>query len=83
VGQRLDPDQTRSEIDSYNGFIAATLDSTPISLINVTDLSRTVADDSSLVARDGLHYSGKMYAAWVELIRPVVAALFGRGAAGK
>ncbi len=83
VGQRFDPDLTRSEIDSYNGFIDATLDSTEVTLINVTDLSRTVPDDSSLVARDGLHYSGKMYAAWVELIRPVVAALFGRGGAEK
>jgi lysophospholipase L1-like esterase len=78
VGQRLDPDQTRSEIDSYNGFITATLDSTEVSLINITDISREAAEDSSLTARDGLHPSGEQYARWVELIRPVVAALFSR-----
>ena len=81
VGQRLDPDQTRSEIDSYNGFIAAAFDSTEVNLISITDISREAGEDSSLTARDGLHPSGAQYARWVELIRPVVEALFchGRG----
>lgn len=83
VGQRLDPDQTRSEIDSYNGFIAATLDTTAVNLINITDISREAGEDSSLTARDGLHPSGAQYARWVALIRPVVAALFGRGTGGE
>ncbi len=83
VGQRLDPDQTRSEIDSYNGFIAATLDSSAVSLINITDISREAGEDSSLTARDGLHPSGAQYARWVGLIRPVVKALSGRRNAGE
>lgn len=83
VGQRLDPDRTRAEIDGYNGFIAATLDSTATALVNITDISREAAEDSSLTARDGLHPSAKMYAAWVELLRPVVARIFGRGDTGR
>ena len=83
VGSRVDPDVNRSELDSYNAFIAATLDSTETALVNITDISRLAQDDSSLVARDGLHYSGKMYAEWVDVIRPVVARIFGRGKAAK
>jgi lysophospholipase L1-like esterase len=83
VGQRLDPDQTRGEIDSYNGFIAAALDSTEVNLINITDISREAGEDSSLTARDELHPSGAQYARWVTIIRPVVAALFGREDAGE
>ncbi len=82
VGMRIDPDRTRAEIDGYNGFIAATLDSTETPLVNITDISREAAEDSSLTARDGLHPSAKMYAAWVELLRPVVAHIFGRGPTG-
>ena len=82
-GQRLDPDVIRSEIASYNGFISATLDSTAVNLINVTDISVQAAEDTTLTARDGLHPSGAQYALWVGVIRPVVAALFGPGKAGE
>lgn len=77
-GQRLDPDVIRSEIASYNAFITAALDSTKVNLINVTDISVQAAEDSSLTSRDGLHPSGAQYALWIGVIRPVVAALFGR-----
>jgi len=78
VGSRIDPDRVRSEIDDYNGFIRATLDSTAVHMIDVTDISRQAGDDPTLIARDGLHPSAKMYALWVGLIRPVVAGVFGR-----
>jgi lysophospholipase L1-like esterase len=75
VGSRVDPDRVRREIDGYNGFIAATLDSTRVTYINITDISRQAADDPTLIARDGLHPSGKMYALWVDVVRPAVAAI--------
>jgi lysophospholipase L1-like esterase len=71
----VDPDRVRREIDGYNGFIAATLDSTRVTYINITDISRQAADDPTLIARDGLHPSGKMYALWVDVVRPAVAAI--------
>ena len=83
VGRRLDPDLTRMEIDQYNAFIADTLDSTETALVNITEISRQADEDTSLVAHDGLHPSAKMYAQWVEVIRPVVAAIFGRGGTSK
>jgi lysophospholipase L1-like esterase len=35
---------------------------------NITDISRRGIAEPYLVASDGLHPSGKMYSAWVELI---------------
>ena len=40
--------------------------------VDVTPLSREAADDPSLLASDGLHPSGKMYAHWCELALPTV-----------
>jgi lysophospholipase L1-like esterase len=75
VGSQLDPDRVRGEIDGYNGFIRDTLDSTEVTMIDITDISRQAADDPTLTARDGLHPSAKMYAEWVELIRPIVVQM--------
>jgi lysophospholipase L1-like esterase len=43
--------------------------------MDILDLSLRAAGDRSLVADDGLHPSRAQYAAWVERIAPVVAAL--------
>ncbi len=40
--------------------------------IYITAISREAINDRSLIAGDGLHPSGKMYAMWVELTLPVV-----------
>ncbi len=40
--------------------------------VDVTQISRLATDDSDLVADDGLHPSGKMYAMWAEQVLPVV-----------
>jgi lysophospholipase L1-like esterase len=55
-------------IDAYNQAsqrIAASMD---IRYINITDISRRALQEPSLVAKDGLHPSGKMYAAWVKRV---------------
>ena len=41
-----------------------------IQYIDITPISRLVDKDTSLLASDGLHPSGKMYEKWVELILP-------------
>lgn len=42
--------------------------------VDITGVSRKAAGEPSLVAPDGLHPSGKMYAEWVKLIEPVAEA---------
>ncbi len=38
--------------------------------IDITDMSRAARSDTSLLAKDGLHPSGKMYAEWVTFALP-------------
>ncbi len=40
--------------------------------VDVTAVSRQATTDPTLIADDGLHPSGKMYTAWVELALPTV-----------
>jgi lysophospholipase L1-like esterase len=39
--------------------------------VDVTPVSREAVNDPSLIAGDGLHPSGKMYAEWAKLALPV------------
>jgi len=40
--------------------------------VDITPISRQAGADPELLAADGLHPSGKMYAAWVDLALPEV-----------
>lgn len=55
-------------IDAFNRANQKITDRYGVTYINITDISRRGFEDSSLVAADGLHPSGKMYALWVERI---------------
>ena len=60
------------QIDEFN---AVNLSETRIAgahYVDITDLSRDAAKDPGLIAADGLHPSGKMYATWAEKALPVV-----------
>lgn len=53
-----------SEIDAFNAINKQETLALGISYTDITPGSRIAATDLSLVATDGLHPSGKMYAAW-------------------
>jgi len=74
------PSQERisSEIDQYNSLKQEMTQARGITWFNITDISRLAADDTSLLASDGLHPSGKMYSMWVSRIADSVAALIGK-----
>lgn len=58
------------EIDRFN---AVNLQETRLAgarYIDVTSVSRQASNDLSLIANDGLHPSGKMYALWADLVLP-------------
>jgi lysophospholipase L1-like esterase len=40
--------------------------------VDITPVSREAVSDADLIASDGLHPSGKMYAIWAEKVLPVV-----------
>ncbi len=65
------------EIDIYNsikGEVAAELG---CPYFYITDLTRAAAFDNTLLAPDGLHPSGRLYAQWVERMLPAVKKITG------
>jgi lysophospholipase L1-like esterase len=57
-----------SQIDQFNLVNFAESQAAGVSYFDITPISRQAVDDATLLASDGLHPSGKMYAAWVDLI---------------
>lgn len=56
------------ELDQFNKANRAITESMGVRYFDITPISRKGLEDASLVANDGLHPSGKMYAQWVDLI---------------
>ena len=67
-----DAEQIAKEIDTFNAVNKTETEKAGVHYIDVTPISREVVNDSSLIASDGLHPSGKMYAEWAKLALPVV-----------
>ena len=72
-----DPDQKRSAILLSNAIMARACEERGVAFVDIFDVSSRVAEDRSLVARDGLHPSGAQYGMWVDRIAPVVRRLLG------
>ncbi len=72
-----DPEQVRSELNKYNGYIKTQAEIYGTSYINITPLSRQGLADPNLIAEDGLHPSGKMYEGWVNLLYNPVEGILG------
>ena len=70
-GKEKQPEISR-QIDAFNEINKAIARKHDVTYINITDISRRGIDDPELVAEDGLHPSGKMYALWVERILEVL-----------
>jgi len=62
-----------SEIDSFNAANQEITLAAGVSYTNITPASRNAATDVSLIANDGLHPSGKMYAEWASALFTNVA----------
>jgi lysophospholipase L1-like esterase len=74
-----DPARQSAKIHVFNDALRDEGAKLQLLVVDITPVADTVPDDRSLVADDGLHPSGKQYAAWVELIAPPVRKLL-RGA---
>jgi lysophospholipase L1-like esterase len=56
------------ELDLFNSINKRITEQYKVTYIDITGISRKGLDQPELVATDGLHPSGKMYALWVDLI---------------
>jgi len=61
----------RRAIDQFNTLNRQAAQRAGAHYVDVTPLSRQAALDPALIAADGLHPSGKMYAEWARLALPV------------
>jgi phospholipase/lecithinase/hemolysin len=59
-------EQVAKEIDTFNAAAQEISEKLGVVFINITPHSRLAATDLNLLASDGLHPSGKMYAEWVQ-----------------
>lgn len=64
------------EIDQFNAINRDETLRLGARYVDITPISRTAAQDASLIASDGLHPSGKQYALWTDLALPEVLAAF-------
>jgi lysophospholipase L1-like esterase len=59
------------EIDQFNSVCREECEKQHVPFVDITPISQAAATDRALVAEDGLHPSGKMYAQWVDAALPV------------
>ncbi len=64
-----------AQIDSFNAVNRRVTHSYGARYLDITAESRKGATDTSLIAVDGLHYSGKEYAIWAQMMTPVMAQM--------
>ncbi len=67
-----DRETIAGEIDAYNQVNKEITQSMGANYVNITPISRKAKENPELLAEDGLHPSGKMYAMWVDKMFPVV-----------
>lgn len=70
-----DRSKISAEIDAFNLINLEQAQQMSVCYVDVTPSSRLAELDASLLAEDGLHPSGKMYAEWVNLILPAAALM--------
>jgi hypothetical protein len=62
--------QIAEEIDQFNSINREESEKAGAQYVDVTPVSRQVVSDPALIASDGLHPSGKMYAERAKLVLP-------------
>jgi len=67
--------QIRAELLEYDRIASMIANEYGIPFINITPISEEAKTDSTLIATDLLHPSGKMYSRWVSLMLPEVIDL--------
>lgn len=60
------PSKIARELENYNSINKSISDSLGVYYVDITPISRDAESDTTLLAPDGLHPSGKMYRLWAE-----------------
>jgi lysophospholipase L1-like esterase len=70
-----DRQRITTEIEAFNAINHGVAKDAGVAYIDLTPLSRLASTSPDWVAGDGLHPSGLMYAAWVDLMLPTILDL--------
>ena len=70
-----DTTQIAADIDAYNAINLEESQKAGVHYVDVTPISREAVNDPTLIAADGLHPSGKMYAEWAKLALSVAVEI--------
>jgi lysophospholipase L1-like esterase len=70
--EHADRQKIATEIDAFNKVNKEVSEQYKVNYIDITGESRKAAVDPSLVASDRLHFSGKAYHVWAQLLVPVM-----------
>ncbi|MES1216717.1 MAG: GDSL-type esterase/lipase family protein, partial [Bacteroidota bacterium] len=68
-------DKITKEINAYNDINKQVSEQYGVNYIDITPGTREAANDNSLLASDGLHYSGKEYAIWAEKLEGIIKTI--------
>jgi len=71
----LDKTAISKEIDAFNAINKQESGKRLVHYLNVTPASRESLHDPSLVAEDGLHFSGKEYEMWAEELSKIIRGI--------
>lgn len=66
-------EQITAEIDQFNTINKTESEKHGVHYLDITEISRKGFNDPSLLAEDGLHPSGKMYAQWSQPLASIIA----------
>lgn len=64
-----------AEIDAFNAINRQEAAGAGAAYLDITEISRRAGTDQTLVAADGLHPSGRMYAAWSDAAFPMIVRM--------
>ena len=70
-----DREQIAQSIDAFNAVNREESEKAGVHYVDITPISRLATGDAAMLAPDGLHPSGKMYAGWTQLVLPVILDL--------
>ena len=68
----IDKPEVAEQLSSFNRINKSITLQHGVSYIDITQLSREVLNDPSLLCADSLHYSAKEYRKWADLMSPVM-----------
>ncbi len=67
--------QIAQEITDFNTVNREEAEKAGVYYVDITPISRQAVSDAALIASDGLHPSGKMYALWAQEVFPVASEI--------